>query len=121
MSSPTLDTLHTNVARSSRACDACRLRKTRCGASVATGACTRCRRLKLQCTFEITPGRRGPKRKRGCDDVEPDPDTLRYEALPRSHSSLRSLRDTTPTAFPTDAICPRTLFRIILDDYLTSI
>ncbi|KAH6633807.1 hypothetical protein C7974DRAFT_308974 [Boeremia exigua] len=45
-----------------RACDACKRRKVRCNAGVST-PCANCATARIQCSYNTTPGRRGPKRR----------------------------------------------------------
>ncbi|KAF7716681.1 Fungal Zn(2)-Cys(6) transcription factor Ace3-like protein [Penicillium ucsense] len=47
-----------------RACDHCRLRKTKCDCSDPSSNCLNCRVAGKQCTFDLPVSRRGPKAKR---------------------------------------------------------
>ncbi|KAH7187174.1 hypothetical protein DER44DRAFT_800844 [Fusarium oxysporum] len=44
-----------------RACDSCRRKKAKCDFS--DSSCSSCQKLDRECTFNIPPGKRGPKGK----------------------------------------------------------
>ncbi|PLB44156.1 hypothetical protein P170DRAFT_479927 [Aspergillus steynii IBT 23096] len=80
-----------------RACDHCRRKKARCDSIDST--CTRCRTAGHNCTFDIPPGKRGPKgkpRRRDIVNVQDDTSQRHYPIERASHSSsIASLRDPT--------------------------
>ncbi|RAL00097.1 beta-glucosidase [Aspergillus ibericus CBS 121593] len=99
------------VDLSTQACDICRKRKVKChpppSSSEATARCGRCARLNLPCTF-LSPSRtRGPKKRK------------RMRAAPGVSSPVPAdNRDSEAIKYPTDDLCDRGLFTLIMQDYL---
>ncbi|PWY75365.1 beta-glucosidase [Aspergillus heteromorphus CBS 117.55] len=98
----------TRVDLASHACDTCRQRKVKCKAprvpaGVSPPKCGRCDRLNLPCTF-LSPSRtRGPKRRtRGAEPA----------ASPGATTTI------TTNKHPTDELWDRSLFGVIMQDYL---
>ncbi|KAL6408514.1 Transcription factor [Ilyonectria robusta] len=69
-----------------RACDGCRRKKARCDS--IDHSCTNCRRAGQACSFDIPPGKRGPKgkpRRRNIIDVQHD--TPQHDVPQQQHSA----------------------------------
>ncbi|KAE8153373.1 beta-glucosidase [Aspergillus avenaceus] len=100
------------VELSTQACDICRKRKVKCYRTESR--CTRCERLNLSCTF-LTPSRaRGPKKR-----LRPNPSVgAVHPGGPWESVQVNDTVNLRQMSYPTDDVCERSLFKLIMEDFL---
>ncbi|KAF0479136.1 hypothetical protein F8M41_023887 [Gigaspora margarita] len=90
---PTLSSLQTYRYNVTKACDSCRLSKTRCKKPTQSTSCNECKKRHQECTYTAQPAKRGPKLKK----IPKEPPTSDIDSSSNEQQDDKSDRDSTLT------------------------